>query len=473
VSVGAGKKERGVMASKPTNHEPANRTKLTLRKVATYASLAVGALVLVCVLVFLLFPDIYINGYFKKQIIKAFTRAYPSYSIRLAHVHYNIWENRIGCDGIAITSIDSAFSCRIDKFSVSGIAWLQIILQGDVASKDINGLVADAREIALTFRQSQYELRCGRLGVSVPDSEIWAEALELHPLVGDDIFFASSKFRRSRFRIVLPQCRIAGADCIGLLQGKTYRARSVKVNDASFDILVNMDTPCNKNSSRPLMPNEGLSLIKNITQVNSLNIINGQVKYAERYIIGSAPAELTFDSIQLSAEGITNHADPGAAAVIRGQGKFMKTSKIKIFMVIPVAGPKTSLRYSGSFSEMDLSRLNSFLETGEGLRIKSGILQSATFDINVIAGRASGAVRAMYKDMHIAFLNRRTGSESGVFNRITSLLTNVLKIRGTNMPDKSGSFKIGEVKYSRKRDDTFFQLIWFSLRSGLGDVVGF
>jgi hypothetical protein len=309
--------------------------------------------------------------------------------------------------------------------------------------------------------------------VSVPDSEIVAEAMELHPFVGDDKFFASSKFRKTRFRVVLPQCSVTGADCLGLLQGKTYRASSVKINDASFDMLVNMDTPYNKNSSRPLMPNEILSSINKITQVDRLNIIDGRLKYAERYIIGSAPAEVTFDSIQMLAEGITNHADPGATLVIHGQGKFMKTSTMKILMVIPVTSPEISFRYSGSLDLMDATRLNSFLENGEGLRIKSGILQNATFDVNVIAGRASGTVLAIYRDLDIAVINRRTGSERGVFNRITSFITNAMKLRRANMPDKSGSMKIGEVKYTRKRDDTFLQLVWFSLRSGAGDIVGF
>ena len=457
---------------KQTNHGPASRSKLSLRKVAAYASLAVGA-ILVCVLVFLFFEETYINGCFKKKIIKAFTRAYPSYSIRISRLHYNILGNRIGCDGIALTSIDSTVSCSISKFSVSGIPWLQILLKGDIDSKGINGLVADGREIVLTFQQSQYEVRCGWLRVSVPDSEILVEALELHPSVGDDRFFASSKFRRTRFRIVLPKSRVIGVNCRELLQGKAYRARSVKVNDASFDILVDMDTPYNKISSRPLMPNEGLSLINKITQVNRVDIINGRVKYQERYIIGSPPAALTFDSIHLSAEGITNHAGPGATAVVHGQGKFMKAGTMKILMIIPVVSPEIALRYSGSLDAMDLSGLNSFLEIGEGLRIKSGILQSATFDINMIAGHASGTVRAMYRDLRIAFLNRHTGSERGVFNRISSFITNALKIRRTNMPDKSGSMKIGAVNYTRKRDDTFLQLVWFSLRSGVGDIVGF
>ena len=458
---------------KQTNHGPVSRSKLSLRKVAAYVSLAVGSIVLVCVLVFLFFPNTYINGFFKNQIIKAFTKAYPTYLIRIAGVHYNLWENRLGCDGIALTSIDSTFSCSIGNFSVSGISWLQILWQGDIASKSLNNAVADAREIVLTFQRSQYEFRCGRLRVSVPDSEILADALDLHPLVVDDNFFASSKFRRTRFRIVLPQCSVMGADFSGLLQGKTYRARSVKVNNVVFDILVNKDTPYNKNSSRPLMPNEILSSINKITQIDSLSIVNGRLKYAERYLIGSAPAEVTFDSIQLLAEGITNHADPGATAVIHAQGKFMKTSMMKILMVIPAASPKITFRYSGSLELMDATRLNAFLEIGEGLRIKSGILQSATFDINMIADRASGTVRVLYRDLNMAVLNRRTGSERGFFNRIASFITNTMKLRGTNMPNKSGSMKIGEVNYTRKRDDTFFQLVWFSLRSGVGDVVGF
>jgi len=117
------------------NHGPANRSKWSPRKVAAYAGLAVGALYLFVRWYSFFFPETYINGYLKNQIIKAFTRAYPAYSIRIAGVHYNIWKNRIGCDLIALTSIDSTFSCSIAKFSVSGIGWGQILWRGTIASK--------------------------------------------------------------------------------------------------------------------------------------------------------------------------------------------------------------------------------------------------------------------------------------------------------------------------------------------------
>jgi len=445
---------------------------LTRHKVI-WAFTTFGAIVLVFVTVFLFFGDFFTNGYVKNRIIKAFMKACPAYSLRLAGVHYNVWRNRVGFDRIAINSNDSAFSCIIGKFSVDGISWLAILRHEDIASQGLKGSVANAREITLNFRRTGYELLCKRLRVSLSDSAISADHLEFHPLRNDANFFSSSAFRRTRFRINLPHCTAIGADCLGLLQGKAYCARSVNLIDPVFDILVDKDTPAGPDAAKPLMPYEALSSINKMTHVNVLNIINGRMDYDERYILGSPPAEVTFDSVDLSAQGLTNHASSGATALIRGQGTFMKTSRMKISMIVPVISPKIPLRCSGSLDGMELSKLNSFLETGERLRVKSGVLETATFDIAITAGRATGSLRAMYKDLTIAVLGKVSGSEKGASNRIASFITNAVKIRGTNMPDKSGALKIGSIKYEQKRFDTFLQLVWFSLRSGIGDVVGF
>ena len=56
---------------------------------------------------------------------------------------------------------------------------------------------------------------------------------------------------------------------------------------------------------------------------------------------------------------------------------------------------------------------------------------------------------------------------------IASFVANNITIRTNNLPDKSGAIKIGKVAYARRRDDPFFGFVWFALRSGVGDVVGF
>jgi len=73
----------------------------------------------------------------------------------------------------------------------------------------------------------------------------------------------------------------------------------------------------------------------------------------------------------------------------------------------------------------------------------------------------------------LAILNKKTGSENGIFDRISSLIGRALFIRGTNMPDKKGLMKIGEIEYTHNPDESFTQFVWFALRSGIGNVVGF
>jgi hypothetical protein len=142
-------------------------------------------------------------------------------------------------------------------------------------------------------------------------------------------------------------------------------------------------------------------------------------------------------------------------------------------MSIPVASPEFSLQYSGSVSSMDLSALNSFLETSDQMRIKTGALQEATFEINVASGCASGSVWSVYRDLKLAAINKNTGSEKGLSNGVTSFIANTFKIRRNNMPGKSGSMKIGVVEYTRQPDDPFVRFTWFALRTGVRDVVGF
>jgi hypothetical protein len=112
------------------------------------------------------------------------------------------------------------------------------------------------------------------------------------------------------------------------------------------------------------------------------------------------------------------------------------------------------------------------LEISDQMRIKTGVLQEATFDVNVVSGHATGTLRGVYNDLTLAAIDKQTGSEKGFSDGITSFIANTLKIRGTNVLDKSGSMKIGIVKYTRQPDDPFIQFMWFALRIAVRDVVG-
>lgn len=452
---------------------PTDRRKRSLLKIASYAGLAVGALVLICGLALLLFLDPLVNRFVRPRITAAFVEAYPAYSLRIADMKYNVRTNSFSFDSVALSAADSGFTSTVGTLTVSGIHWMHLLWGASLAPRDFDSAVVGAQAIALTFPQSKYVLGCEKLHASVADSALIADVLDIHPAADDEDFFADSKFRKTRFNFATQQCRLTGVAFLDALIRKNYRARSIHVRDIDLDILINKDKPSHRDSSSPPMPGEALTSMKESLRCDSIEIVNGSLKYGERFGLGSKPAVLTFGSVNVLAEGIANHADRDTALVIHAKGIFMKAASMTLRMSFPVPSPEFSFQYSGTLGTMELSPLNSFLEKAEQKRIKSGVLHSATFEISVASGRASGNVRAVYKDLTLAAINKKTGSEKGFVDGLVSYFANTYKLRGTNMPGTSGSVQLGKVKYLRQHGDPFFGFIWFALRSGLADVVGF
>jgi hypothetical protein len=446
-----------------------HRRRLSPLKFASRVGTSVGIIVLVGVLTIMLFPDPLVNWFIKPRITKALAEAYPAYVIRLSAMTYSVFKNRFGFESVDLQAVDSTFKASVGPFSVSGIRWWQVLWGGTLAQNDFAKSGVLVHDIVLSFPSSYYELRCKRISVSARDSEMLVETLTFHPMGDDEQFFVKGKFRQNRLRLVVPHVRITDVACLDLFRGKNYHAGSVQIRDAALDILLNKDKPDNRDTTGLLMPNEILSSIKGNLKIDRVSIANGALQYAERFAVGAKPAIVTFDSMQVQAEGIANHGNHGDAMSIHAETKFVKAGTMKLNITIPVASRQCSFHYSGSLSGMDLKALNAFLEVSDHIRIKSGVLEEASYEINVVSGHATGTVSGIYRDLTLAAIDKESGSENGISDRVTSFIANTFTIRKNNVP---GSMKIGVIDYMQARDDPFFQYDWFALRTGVRNALG-
>ena len=443
--------------------------RMSLRKLAAYVGASLGALVLVVAVLILVFGDAILNRYVKEKAERAFAGANPGSVLRIGKLDYSVGANRLVAQSVTLSAANTTL--KVGPTSLTGVRWARL-LWGKAALADVIAKARlDATNLDVEFSRARYRIRCARLRASIPGSELIAEGTELRPLVGDKTFFAGSGYRTTRYFVVAPECRVLGLAYGELLQGKSYRARSVLFSQPSFDALVNREKPRKPFVKSPLMVHEALASIRQPLQVGSLTITNGHLKYGERFAAGADPAEMTIAAVNLSVEGIGNRGDANAAVQVRGQGRLMSAGTLKVLMSIPITSPHFSLHYSGSLGAMDLACLSAFLDISEHTRIKSGRAQEAAFEIDVAAGRARGHVRGIYKDLVIAILDKKTGTEKGFDNRFASFLANLLKIRNSNALNSSGSRKEGKVEYTRKPEDTFLQLVWFALRTGVVDII--
>lgn len=447
--------------------------KISPRKFVKTVSIIAGIIFFVSVLILVLFPDPFINTIAKNKITTAFADAYPEYSLKIGEMHYSVWNNRLECDSITLESKDSSFICSLDSFSLSGINWIKILVKNNFNSNTLSNSVIDAQNIAFNFLKSQEEFRLSKLHISVVDSLLTSDSIQYLPSINDVQFFAKSQFRQTRTRLDISQIIISGFDFLSFLEQNTYTARKITFHNVFADILLNKDKPCDENLSNPRMPNEFFSSIKEIINIDSMVIINGRLKYSERFDINAVPGIITFNKFNILASGFTNHTSQPETTIISGNGLFMNSATMNVFMAIPLSSKDFSLRYSGTLSKMDVSKLNVFLEPVENRHINSGVIQSATYNISVNSGQASGNLRVAYTDLSLAISNKDFGFDLGLFNHISNFVGNMFIIRTTNIPDENGLMKIGEINYKRNPEEYFFQYLWLSLRSGVADVVGF
>jgi hypothetical protein len=444
------------------------RRKLSLRRLSAYVGLCFGAVVLT-ISVFLLGFDGAINRYGKGKAERAFAKAHPGSMLRIGQLDYSVGANCLVAQSVTLIATNTTL--KTGRITLTGVRWARL-LRGTAALANVLAKASlDATNLDVEFPQAHYQIRCARLQASVPGSELITEGTELRPLAGDEALFAAYDFQTPRFHVVVPECRVLGLAYGDLLQGRSYRARSVHFSSLSFDAMINRDKPPAPFVKTPLMVHEALAAIRQPLQVDSLTITNGLLRYCERLAVGADPAVLTFGAVSLFVAGIANRGEPPAAIQLRGQGDLMNAGTMKVLMTIPITSSNFSLHYSGSLSAMDLTRLDAFLDIAEHTRIKSGSAQEADFEIDVTAGQARGRVRAIYGNLEIAVLGKLTGSEKGLENRVASFLANLLKIRNANAPDASGSMKEGKVNYTRRPDEEFQQFAWFALRTGVLDVI--
>ena len=93
------------------------------------------------------------------------------------------------------------------------------------------------------------------------------------------------------------------------------------------------------------------------------------------------------------------------------------------------------------------------------------------FSVHVLNSAADIYVKPLYQDLKIEQLNENS-TEGGIIKKAGSFIANTFLIRASN-PNKKGQIKIGNFIYLRGKRDTFLDVLWSSLKNGLGEVVGF
>jgi hypothetical protein len=244
------------------------------------------------------------------------------------------------------------------------------------------------------------------------------------------------------------------------------------VDGIGLDVLINKERPFDLGAPPPLMPMDLLAMAGRVVSFDTIRVTGGQVSYGERVRAQSPPGILAIDEMDLQLTGMRTQGGAGDSAILVAHGMMMRQGRMEVRIALPLDAQGPAFRATGTLGEMPIASLNPFLEIAEQTRLETGSIHAVNFEIAATTRGSAGTIHAAYKDLKVVALDH-TGSENGVANTLMSIFANNVKLRTTNLPDASGSMKIGTIHHVRAADEAFLEYAWFSVRSGLKDIVGF
>ncbi|MBS1559985.1 MAG: hypothetical protein JSS89_00120 [Bacteroidetes bacterium] len=285
---------------------------------------------------------------------------------------------------------------------------------------------------------------------------------------GSDAAYFKRNGRSDRIAASGRSVLLDGIDLNAASNGTALHVRACSIGSVSLDVLSNMRPPAPRSTGkRTPQLNDLARRIPFSLKIDTIVVPSATINYGEYHANSATPGRLWWDNIAFRAVGV----DPKGTMTVSASGRFMGTSRMKAQFIFPLSSPTYSLDATGSLAAIDPTILNGFVTISDNMRIKGGKVQEASFGFTVRGLVARGWLKASYTGLGVELLNAKT-KKAGFLNSIVSWVANTFVVRTENLPTDS-DYKTGVIKYTLPADAAVMQTIWFPVRAGLGDLVGF
>ncbi len=346
------------------------------------------------------------------------------------------------------------------------------VIQDSLSLKYASGLNILIEDLSYHFKDD-YLIKLGNLKASSSDSTFILKDITYKPYISDSAFFSHRKYSSDRYKIRAPFISLKGINFNKLIWRNSYLFRYIDARDLNISICTNKEAPPDTNSI-PKMPNEIMRSAKKKISIKDVRLKNWTIHIRARHPYVKKYSDVTFTKVSGEIKNVSNTPKEQSEknpCKLDISGSLYGLAKLSIKMNLPLLSQNLSFDYKGELNSMSALPINNQIKPADHVKLKSGEIESINFSVHVLRSAADVYVKPIYKNLKIEKL-KENSEEGGVANKAGSFIANNFVIRTSN-PNKDGEIKIGSIIYLKDKGDTFLDVIWTSVKKGLGEVVGF
>jgi hypothetical protein len=359
-----------------------------------------------------------------------------------------------------------------------------VVIDPAVPEKRTRPLFADGvllRADSTEFHPDTAQMvRVGTLEIDLTDSTITVNDFEQGPRISDDEFQRLSPYRRDRIRVSAARLAIRGMDQGGYSRAGAMTARAIELDSLRFEILSDKRKPRRPGPRVPRRtPQSWFSALENRVAVDSIHATNGTIIYEEFRKGHNRPGRLTIDEVDLLALNVRHEPgrrDASDSMSLELRGQLMRQAELRLSVTTPLDAGRMAMRVRGSVGAMDAQALNPLIEHVTPARVKSGRINSVTFEYTVRNDIARGVVVPRYTNLAADITGTGSGGLLGAKNPIGGLLRATaeaaqgFKVRQNNPEGRGQPPIVGQVNHTFV-GESLPSWFWNVLKQGLLGVV--
>jgi hypothetical protein len=352
---------------------------------------------------------------------------------------------------------------------------LHVSPRADSVEVDTVAIRLDSKDTVLTVRRARSvpvnpegsALYVEGIKRSNRDERLTLDTLTFGPRANDQGWLARNTRRRSRIRLNLGHLEVEGS-LLRRALGERIELRRIRVGSMTLDVLADRRFPPGPPKPRTMW-SQRLAALDWAVRVDSIALDKGVVRYGEINKGRPEVALLYFSDIKALVTNVGNKegfgGDNNPVAVIDARAKLMGKGPVRARIEVPQRPGKHVSSVSGSLGKFSPLELNSMLLFAAGVKIKSGTMDTVSFNFKVSDGLAAGQFSTTFDSLGLEIMNR-VSQKRGLKEKLMGKVANVM-VRNSNKPGEKSYRPQVPIKYELKPQDSFWGMVWQSLKSGL------
>ncbi len=322
-------------------------------------------------------------------------------------------------------------------------------------------IVASTKHVEFLYNKSTQMIVFDDFIISKNGGQISVRNFSVIPQISEQEFNRQHSVRRPYFNFSSPAITIHGFDMNRMLQHNYFSAESLKVEQPDIHLAISRFLPLPYQKS---VPQEMVRKIKNQFHIKEITVLDARIVLTTR--VPGLDYDISFNHSYISAENFSNDTafmSDVHPLEIWAESRFMEVAPVKMKLNIPLLSHTFEADYTATIHDLSLDVLNPLFQH-QHVAIKSGYLKSASIRSIIRNGIANGYIKIQYDDLKVLVMRKDTHKVRKVASKLANLFVNDENLIDD---DPSTKFIIGEINYTRTRQEELFGFMWHSIQTGL------